>query len=666
MKKEGLVILLLLMLVLPLCSAEMFVSQPKPVYNTADSFAFNITIIPAQNTNDFFIAKIVCTEGENSGETEIYRAPMSLKAGVQKSVDVSGRFDNFLVENLGGTCNLVVDCGDNGASSASFQMTKNVYVSLWTDKIIVGPSERINVSGKGIKGNGQLVTKGFVELRIIDLDITSFKAVDSGQFNIMLGLPINARAGDHEVSARVYEKDDDGEITNEGTGNTTIRIRQVIRGSDVAINEQKINPEEEFVYTIILYDQSDENVAANVEVSIYKPDGEVFVNKLVKSGEANSMPIESNFMPGTWRIESTIDNIQSNRTFYVEELERVDFKLINGTLIVANTGNVPYSKPVEVFIGDSTEVEDVYAGVGETRRYVLSAPDGEYDIGVRAGEQEQMLGTSFLTGRAIGVESEGSGGFWSKSSLLIWVMLISICALIAVQQYGRISKRAYYGETPAVSQYAAPIKLESVRAESTGNVITDGLREECAVVSLRIKNADDIDRAKGDAASAVERALTRARDARAKIYSDKNYKTMIFSPSMTNEKDNSLKAIEIAQEIESLLTEHNKRAGDKIMFGLGVHNGEMIVEKSGGDFKFNSIGNTMPYVKKIADVVSYGTGVSEMVHRRVLGKVKGDRVEGTNYWRIRKILNHGVHSEFINRFVERQRKETRDSAMKKK
>lgn len=663
MKKVGLILLLLM--ILPLCSAEMYVSQPKEVYNTADSFSFNVTIVPSVNTNDFFTAKIVCDGSNESGETEIYRAPMSLKAGNQKSVEVSGRFDNFLVENLGGKCNLVVECGDNKASSPSFQITRNVFVSLATDKVIVGPNERINVTGKGIKSNGQRVTKGFVELRIIDLDITSFKTIDSGQFSIILSIPADAKAGDHEISAKVYEKDEDGDVTNEGTGNTTFRIKQVIRGSEIAINEQKINPEDEFVYTVLLYDQSGDDVATNVEISIYKPNGELFVNKLVNSGEANGMPIESSFMPGTWTVQSEISDMQSNRTFYVEELERVDFKLINGTLVVVNTGNVPYNKPVEVFIGGATEVEEVSVGVGETRRYVLSAPDGEYDVGVRTSGEEQMLGTSFLTGRAIGVESEGTGGFWNKSSLLIWIMLISVCGLIAVQQYGRISKKSYYGETPSVA-YSAPIKLDSVRAESKGNLITEGLREECAVVSLRIKNSDDIEKANGDAASVVERALTRARDAKAKIYSDKNYKTMIFSPSMTNEKDNSLKAIAIAQEIETLLTEHNKRAGDKVMFGLGVHNGEMIVEKSGGDFKFNSIGNTMPYVKKIADVVGYGTGVSEMVHRRVLGKVKSDRVDGTNYWRIRKVLNHGTHSEFINRFVERQKKEVRDAAMKKK
>ena len=95
------------------------------------------------------------------------------------------------------------------------------------------------------------------------------------------------------------------------------------------------------------------------------------------------------------------------------------------------------------------------------------------------------------------------------------------------------------------------------------------------------------------------------------------------------------------------------------MFGIGVHNGEMIVESAGGKFKFNSIGNTIPSVKRIADSSSYGTAVSEMVHRRILGKVKSDRVEGTNYWRIGKIMNREKNSEFIDKFIERQRADAR-------
>ncbi len=660
--KKGVLLLIFLAMLIPLASAEIFVSQPKGMYNIGDSFSFNVTVIPAVNINNFFVAKVSCIQEEvenlsNMKEVEIFRTPLSLKSGTQKTVEVSGRFDNFLIGDLHGTCNLNVVYGNQAASTPDFEITRNIYVNIATDKVILEPNERFNISGRAMRSNGAPVN-GFVELKIPDLEITSFRAIEGGRFDIMLAIPENTPAKDYTVSARVYEKDDEGEITNEGAGESNIRVKQVIRKNEISISSQRIKPREELVYTALLKDQSDENVAENVKVSFYKPDGALLVSKLVKSGEANNITLEGSSTPGYWRISSTINNLQANRSFYVEEFESISFRLTNGTLSVTNTGNVPYKKSLEVLIGDTPKVQEVDIGVGETRRYVLSAPDGEYEIGVDSGNGREVVGTSFLTGNAVRIDSEGSGLF-GKSSWLIWMVLIGACALIAIQQYGKISKRAYYGKTPSASQtatYSAPINLAGSSDKKAG-VITEGVREECSVISLKIKNHAEIEKTQGNAMDALERSLTRARDARAKIFSDKEYKTIILAPSLTKEKDNSMKAVAVAREIENILTEHNKRFAEKIMFGIGVHNGEMIVESANGQFKVNSIGNTIPYAKKIADSASSGTGVSEHVHRRVLGKVKSDRIEGTNYWRVFKVRDSGLHSEFINRFVERQRKE---------
>lgn len=658
--KKGVLIILLLTLLIQLASAEMFISQPKSIYNIRDDFKFNVTIISPTAANNFFVAKLVCVGENSSEEAEIYRTPLSLKEGAQKSIEISGKFDNFLIGGLIGTCHLNAVYGSQQTNSQDFELTRNIYLSVSTDKVMLAPNERFNVSGRATKSNG-LAVNGYIELHIEGLGITSFKNVDGGKFDIMLDVPDNAPARSHNINVRVYEKDEEGAVTNEGETSAIIRVKQVIKRSEVAVNEQTIMPENEFVYTAMLYDQSDENVDENVGISIYQPDGSLFLSKLVRSGEQNRWFVEGSTMPGTWRIESKINSLQGNRTFYVEEFENVDFKLTNGTLTVVNTGNVPYSKSIEILIGNTSKLEEVYVGVGEVRKYALSAPDGEYAIGVRAGQNELIIGTSFLTGRAISVESEGSAGFWRSSYLFIWVMLICVVALVAINQYGKIANRPYYGKVP--SQYPAPISIAEGPAKK--GVISEGVREECSVISLKLKNSEEIEKAKGDAMGALGRALTRARDAKAKIYTDRGYKTIIFAPSLTGEKDNSMKAVAIAREIENVLIEHNNRFGEKIMFGIGVHNGEMIIEPSAsGELTFNSIGNMMPYAKKIAESVSYGTGVSEMVHRRVLGKVKSDRVEGTNYWRIRKVIDRERHSEFISRFVDRQKREARDSMLK--
>ena len=650
MKKEVFIALILLSLV-PIASAEMAISAPEKVYSISDSFDFNLTILPSSIINGFLTANLVCYADSILSSVEIYRAPFSLDALSQKTVQITGRFDNFLVGNLLGTCHIEAKYGKEIVNSAEFELARSIYVSLSTDKVIVGPNERVNISVKAVKDNGQSVSKGFVELKIEGLGITSFKEAEQEVSTIIVSIPDDAPAGSYDINARVYEKNSDGEVTNEGEASRSFRVKQVIRKSDISISTQDITPENEFVYTILLYDQTEQIVEESAEVSIFKPNEELFVTQVVSSGEANSMEIEGTVMPGSWLIESKINGMTTNRTFNVKEFEKASFSLAENILTVSNIGNIPYEKSIDVAIGNGSEVVDIELKLGESKRYVLSAPEGNYEVGIRDDNGKEILGTSFLTGRSIGVDAEGSG-FLGGSYIFIWVILISVAVLFAAQKYRKISNKSYYGKTP--TSYPSPIKVNN-----KNDIISEGNREECTVISLKLKNCEEIDRANGNAMSAVEGALTRARDARAKVYSDKEYKTIIFAPSLTNEKDNSMKGVSIAREIENILSEHNRRFGEKIMFGIGVHNGEMIVESAGGKFKFNSIGNTIPSVKRIADSSSYGTAVSEMVHRRILGKVKSDRVEGTNYWRIGKIMNREKNSEFIDKFIERQRADAR-------
>ena len=654
--KKNVIMVVFLMMLLPIASAEIFVSQPESVYNIGDGFAFNVTLMPSTFTNNFFIAKIVCVENSSSGEIEIYRSPQSISGGKTKNIDVSGKFDNYLVGTLRGNCYLRAEYGKDIANSGEFEITNNININAGTDRAVLDPGERFTLSGNAIKSNGKSLANGFVEIKSDELGISSFRALEGGSFSIPLDIADDSASGEYDIHARVYEKDEQGDVTNEGEGVARIRVNQIIKKSSIAISSQDVTPGTDFIFTVLLFDQTEKEVSENVRVLIREPDGELFLDRLLKSGDAKNLTIEKNFMPGEWTISATINNISASREFNVEELEEITYTLDNQTLIAKNTGNVPYKKAIEVLIGNQTKVLEIEANPGEVKRYALYAPNGEYPIEIIDGENTNMLGTALLTGNAVGVEREGEFHFWRSSYLIIWIMIISLAVLFAFSQYGRISKRAYVGTTPA--NYEAPIKLATVpTVQNKSNVITDGARQECSIIALKIKNLEDIEKMKGSALDAIERALTRARDARAKIYSDRNYKTMVFSPSITNELDNSMKAVSIAREIENTLLEHNKRFGEKVMFGIGVHNGEMIVENINGQFKFNAIGNTMPYAKKIADTINSGTAVSEHVHRKILGKVKSDKVEGTNYWRIGKIRDRELHSEFINRFMQRQKRE---------
>jgi hypothetical protein len=129
----------------------------------------------------------------------------------------------------------------------------------------------------------------------------------------------------------------------------------------------------------------------------------------------------------------------------------------------------------------------------------------------------------------------------------------------------------------------------------------------------------------------------------------------IFAPAATVDRDNSLRAINVAKDIENALREHNRKYSEKIHFGIGVHNGEMIVEGKNGSFKFGSVGNVIPAVKRIAERALLDVGMSEKVHMKTLGKVKSDKMQGETFWRVRRVMDRAQHSDFINKFMNKQK-----------
>jgi len=101
--KKG-IIVLFLMLMLPFASAEIFISNPKSVYNIGDEFKINVSLLSNVDMSDFFVTKLVCVENDIAGEVEIYRVPTTIMGGQQKILDVSGVFGNFLTGSLIGRC----------------------------------------------------------------------------------------------------------------------------------------------------------------------------------------------------------------------------------------------------------------------------------------------------------------------------------------------------------------------------------------------------------------------------------------------------------------------------------------------------------------------------------------------------------------------------------
>jgi len=670
MKKVGILGTLIISLaIMSFVSAEMSISQPASLYNVGDKFNVNVVLSEKTNLNDIFITKIICND-ENNGtkESEIYRMPVSVIANQPKTIVVEGYAADFLINGMRGKCSFVASFANEKVTSQAFEISDEISVTAGFEKFLFNPGEEVKVSGKAVKKNGQLVN-GFSEVVISDLGVDYVTDITKGALNFSFYIPDKAKAKEYRVLIRVYEKDDFGEkITNQGEFATSLAVRQVLSRADIAVNSETIKPGNNLTYTIVLFDQAGDMIEKqNIYARVYAPDGYLFEEKLAKSNEMNIIPTKTNFAPGIWRIETSSGNITAEKKINIEELEMIDYELENDILTITNIGNVPYKKSVEISIGKTKEIEEINLNVGESKRLVLKAPDGEYSISVNDGYKEKSLGSTLLTGSAISVDEEGEG-FIDKSFIWMWIVLFALMGMILIYHFARVSKIPYIAFSPREKEEAKikPINLANIKISGKGNLLDEGVRELCTVVAIKIKNMNEImnDNA---AMGAIENVMMKARERNGKTYSNENSKTIVFSPAFTkNEEKNSFIGVMAAKEFENILKSYNEGAKIPIKFGIGVNVGEMIRGVEGDKVKFVPIGNTLVNAREIAERVMQEVGISGNAHRKLLGKIKAEKIEGDNFWRVNKVVERENNSEFINRFLDRQRKEARDAAIREK
>lgn len=638
MKKEYVLLgLLFLVSLIPLGSSEILFGQTQNLYNLGDNLNVSIKLNPGVDTDGFFSVILDC-----GNDIEVYRSVESLTTGETKIVDITAKVTRTILGNSTGICRIRAKFGDEEKETSSFEITDNVDLSFSAEGVVFSPGEEVVVSGKAVKSNGQML-QGFVEVSVEDIGVRVSEQVSNGDINFIFKILGNSKAGTFTLKVIAYDKDSKGEIANHGESEQIIKVRQVKTSAGVAFNLEDITPGNELVYQPMLYDQAGDEILEDVGLTIYTPNKEVFDKLIVRSGETRRMFVEKNQIAGYWRFVVSSGDISGEKLVLVEELRSISFELVNQTLLVVNDGNVRYQGPVEVTIGEVTEIKELDLKIGEIKRYRLIAPDGEYSIEVSSGEEKRVLGSTLLTGRAISIDELSSG--LASFTTLIWFFIIVVLAVIGYYLYRRARKNGF-------QRIVQRTQKNEKRGDISPGEIENGKRENATVISLKLKNFGEVgDRRNSDC---IDRALMKAKVKGAKVYLDGEYRIILFSKTLTGNAENALSGVGVAKEIEEWLETCNRTYPKKIRFGIGMNSGEIGVEEKSGKFKFSSIGNTIGIAKRISDMSSGELLLSEKLHGVLAGKIKIEK-QG-DVWKVLKVTDRTKHEDFVNRFVRSQGK----------
>jgi len=665
--KRVIVALFILILISSCVSAEIIFTQPlKSAYNLGDTIFVPVTIKTASGVSGVIEMNLVCS---NETEINFYKNGVSLNYGEPKSLDSSLVLIRSIIGGNQGACKVKVVLGSDYALSSEFKISNSLYISGTLQNSVFNSGESIPISGKVTRETGENAN-GFVDANIITGDInkniTQSGIINNGNFAINISLPSDLRAGDYLINLNAYEKDSDGLATNAGITIYNISVRQVPTNLELKIENKEINPGELLKVSAVLHDQTGDTINSSTFITLKNSADKIIEQKEINAGESFSYVSAFNEPPSEWKIFAASSKLTAEGSFIIKQKESVDIQIINKTILVTNNGNVPYNKTLLVKIGDTPLNVGVSLNVGESKKYALSAPDGEYTVRIVSGADNEVTGTMSLTGNAIGIRE----ATWSSFGIIIgWTFLIAILAAGAFFGFKRIRKKPFFARGSSTN-FSSPhekstpvlknnsITQASSRAEMSLSIKGD--KQNADVVCLKVKNLREMrSRGDGSASEKIKKIIEIAEENNAAVYENQDYIFFILAPIKTRTFKNEKVALDLAQNMHQMMTEHNRMFNQKMEFGISLNYGEIIAKIENGTFKFMSLGSLITLAKKTASLSNEEILLSDKMNDlvRLYAKTEKDVRDGTPVFTLTSIKQEDeAAKKFINRFMERQKK----------
>jgi len=657
--------LIFLVLLGSFVSADIIIQgQPKELYNLGDTIEIPLKIVALENIKNTFSMNILC----NGVETEVYKADIKLSLGQEQSLNLIIILDKSRIGKTAGICKIKASLKDSYVLTNEFKISDLIVIELKNPKLEFTPGENIIIEGEAKKENGELVN-GFVELSMTNQGKTIEKidTVNNGFFYLNLSLEKNAKAGEYLVLVKVYEKDSNGDTTNNGFTDYNIKVKQISTSIEIIFENPEVNPGDNLKVKAILHDQTGEKIDSNVIITIKNDKNKIFEQVDKSTDEFLEFPIKYNEPPADWKIFAVSNKLSSESTFKINEKQDIKIELINRTLIVKNTGNVPYKKTLLIKIGDKSMNIDINLDVNENEKYILSAPDGEYKIEVIGSEGEsKMTGMSVLTGDVIDIKKASGSVVTLVRHPFVWFFIIGILGFVVFMVLKKGYKRSFIGYIHTgkkeKSKEIIPSKKSIINASNIAELSLSikGDKQNVSLVCLKLKNFEEIEKSKEGTKETLQKISNIAEENKTVVYKNHDNLFLILAPIMTKTFKNEKTAVEIAQKIQKILKEHNRMFKQRIEFGISLNYGTIVAKQEQGVFKFMSMDTLISASKKIASISNEEIYLSEKIREKLMSDVKTEKThkDKITIYTIKDIRSDNEeHKKFIRSFLDRVERE---------
>lgn len=655
----------LMFLIIPSASAEIIINQqPNSVYNLGDIIPVSLTLKSPSTVSGSLQMDLFC----GSNKSNFYKNPVSLSSNEPKSIESSLILEKIIIGEFKGTCWIKAFLGSDFTVTNNFRISDSITINSNLSKTDFNPGESILVTGNVVKENGNL-TNGYAELSLLDgnsIVLTKQGTVNNGLFSMNITIPEEIKAGNYLLRIMAYEQDLSGSTTNTGFRDYNIYIKQVPTSLETVFEASEVEPGTSVKVKAVLYDQTGVKINSTAFLTIKNNKGKILEQIEKKTDEFLEFPVAYNEAPFSWKVVAVSNKLIYESSFKILEKENASVEIINKTVLVTNTGNVPYNKTVLVKVGDQSLNIDVYLKVDESQRWLLTAPDGEYNVEVNAGGR--ITGASVaLTGTTVDVKKASATIGSLVKFPAIWIFVLAILGFVAFIFFKRGYQKTFIGyissEIPKkIQDKAKEVYVHNPKSSKAELALSiRGDKQDVSMVTLRAKNMASIRRSRdseGSASEILKKVIDVAESHKAATYEDRDSIFFIFAPVRTKTFKNEENALKVSQKIKEILDEYNRLFKEKVDFGISLNYGTIIAKQEPDSFKFMGMGNLMMQSKKIASIanndVLMGEGITDKL--RNLVKTEKHRKENMDVYAIKEIKKYEEHQKFLKGFMKRMEK----------
>ncbi len=661
-------IVLLVFFFTPLVSADIIINrQPADIYNLGGIITIGVTLKATTETTGTFQMDLIC----NQNNTNFYKNGIFLAHGEEKNIDASLILSKSVIGENIGVCQIKAFLGNVYALTNQFKISDTILVRSNFSQTTFNPNNNILIKGSAVKED-KSSANGFIDLSILNgknTVLTKQGTVNNGQFSINATLPEDMKAGDYVLRLSVYEKDSSGGITNIGALDQSIHVNQVPTSLEIVFQNTEVQPGTNLSVKGVLYDQTGVKIGSTAFLTLKNSKDKIIDQVEVSTDKFFNFLVAYDEAPSTWKVFAISNKLNSESTFKILENEAASIDIINQKVLITNIGNVPYNRTVLVKIGNQSFNIDVYLGVGESGRWVLTAPNGKYNV--------QIVNDGKITGAVVTLTGSGIDVKKAPSDVLslvrfpaVWIFILLILGSVAFIFFRKNHPENFveYAGNPSLKKASEkamiiPVSVniydpKSARAEIALSIKGD--KQDVSMIALKIKNMTMLKGSKDEGLSEIlKKIFYIAIDSKAATYEDNNNIFFIFAPIRTKTFKNEETALKVAQRIKEILDQHNRLARQKIDFGISLNHGAIIAKQEPDRFKFMGMGNLMTQSKKIASMAQNELLMEEKITEKLRTSVKTEkhRRENVDVYSIKEMKNPEKHEKFLKGFMKRMERD---------